>query len=176
MHYTVIQGDDELSYFVEPSDDGTYRFTIEGGGPPVEADIRFLADGRVHVLVGGKSYDLSVELDNHKTRCAVAGRVFEFDIYNDRDLRLLQAEASHVTFDPDIRSPMAGKIIDVPVSIGDYIEAGSPLVVVEAMKMENQITAPHDGTVKSISVGAGDAVESGALLLVLTPDEDEAEA
>lgn len=62
---------------------------------------------------------------------------------------------------------MPGNILDVKVSAGASVKAGDVLVILEAMKMENEIMAPCDGTVTSVSVTKGAAVESGALLCTI---------
>lgn len=64
-----------------------------------------------------------------------------------------------------VKSPMPGTILDVKVAVGDSVKAGDPLVILEAMKMENDIVAPQDGTVASIDVNKGDAVNSGDVLV-----------
>lgn len=66
-----------------------------------------------------------------------------------------------------VTSPMAGAIMAVLVKPGDQVKERQPLVVLEAMKMENQITAPVTGNVKSIDVNVGDSVQEGQVLLVL---------
>ena len=66
-----------------------------------------------------------------------------------------------------VTSPMAGAIQSILVKEGDAVKQGQALVILEAMKMENQITAPVAGTVKSINVATGDSVTEGHVLLVL---------
>ena len=66
-----------------------------------------------------------------------------------------------------VDAPMPGKILAVKKHVGDAVKAGDPILVLEAMKMENDIVAPKDGTVASINVSVGDAVESGATLATL---------
>lgn len=66
-----------------------------------------------------------------------------------------------------VEAPMPGNIIDIKVSNGAAVKAGDVLIVLEAMKMENDIVAPQDGTVASINVSKGDSVESGAVLVTL---------
>ena len=69
-----------------------------------------------------------------------------------------------------IRSPLPGLIVDVMVKEGDSVKAGQNMVVMEAMKMENQIQAPHDGTVKKVFVDKGDTVaEDDVLIELLRP-------
>jgi biotin carboxyl carrier protein len=66
-----------------------------------------------------------------------------------------------------VTSPMAGAIKSVLVKPGDRVKQGQPLVILEAMKMENQITAPVAGTVKSVDVAVGESVQEGHVLVVL---------
>ena len=64
-----------------------------------------------------------------------------------------------------VKAPMPGNILDVKVAAGASVKAGDVLVILEAMKMENEIVAPQDGTVASVSVKKGDTVNSGDLLV-----------
>lgn len=66
-----------------------------------------------------------------------------------------------------IESPMPGTILDIKVSVGDSVESGQVLCVLEAMKMENDIVAPQGGTVASISVSKGDSVEAGQVIITM---------
>lgn len=66
-----------------------------------------------------------------------------------------------------ITSPMPGTILDVKVAAGQAVKSGDVLMILEAMKMENEIMAPHDGTVTAVSVNKGATVESGTLLCTL---------
>ena len=65
----------------------------------------------------------------------------------------------------DIKAPMPGKVLQVLVQVGDVVEEGQPLVVLEAMKMENVIKASSSGIVLTVEAGQGQAVEKGALLV-----------
>ena len=62
---------------------------------------------------------------------------------------------------------MPGKIIDVKVNVGDAVKRGDVVLILEAMKMENEIVAPEDGTVATINVAAGASVEAGTVLATL---------
>ena len=66
-----------------------------------------------------------------------------------------------------VDAPMPGNILDVKVSNGTPVKAGQVLVILEAMKMENEIVAPQDGTVASINVNKGDTVEAGQTIVTL---------
>lgn len=66
-----------------------------------------------------------------------------------------------------IKAPMPGRVVRVLVAVGAQVTARQPVVVMEAMKMENELRAPADGTVQEIAVAAGTAVEGGAVLIVI---------
>ena len=66
-----------------------------------------------------------------------------------------------------VNAPMPGKILSVKASVGQAVKKGDVLLILEAMKMENEVVAPEDGTVASIDVAAGDSVEAGAVLATL---------
>ena len=66
-----------------------------------------------------------------------------------------------------VDAPMPGTILDIKVSVGNSVNSGDTLCVLEAMKMENEIVAPQAGTVASVNVGKGDSVEAGQVLITL---------
>ena len=66
-----------------------------------------------------------------------------------------------------VTAPMPGNILDVKVKAGDSVKAGDTLLILEAMKMENEISAPQDGTIASVNVRKGDVVNSGDLLCTM---------
>ena len=67
----------------------------------------------------------------------------------------------------EVAAPMPGKILNVKASVGTAVKKGDVILILEAMKMENDVVAPEDGTVASINVSAGDAVEAGDVLAPL---------
>ena len=66
-----------------------------------------------------------------------------------------------------VNAPMQGKILSIKASVGQSVKKGEVLMILEAMKMENEIVAPENGTIASINVASGDKVESGAVLATL---------
>ncbi|MGZ3462794.1 MAG: acetyl-CoA carboxylase biotin carboxyl carrier protein subunit, partial [Gemmatimonadaceae bacterium] len=100
----------------------------------------------------------------------VDGYRFEVEALDERTraIRDLSAANAAPTGPAPIIAPMPGLIVRVNVSVGDRVEAGQGIVVMEAMKMENELRATAPGTVQTIEVVAGTAVEKGALLVSLT--------
>lgn len=91
----------------------------------------------------------------------------------EQSLRDKQSRSTSVAKEIKMKSQMPGKVVRVLVEPGQSIEKGDGLIVLEAMKMENEIRAPQDGVIKSISVQPGQAVETGAELLRLGPKTSE---
>lgn len=77
------------------------------------------------------------------------------------------APSAPVAGGDSVTSPLPGTVLDIKVSVGDSVKSGQVLVVIEAMKMENEIVAPSDGTVKAVHTSKGSAVETGAPLITI---------
>jgi acetyl-CoA/propionyl-CoA carboxylase biotin carboxyl carrier protein len=84
--------------------------------------------------------------------------------------RLANLSHAHEDASPEVRTPMPGTVVTVDVSDGDTVDAGAPLLTLEAMKMEHRLSAPIAGTV-AISIRAGDTVKAGQLVATVTPPQ-----
>lgn len=104
-----------------------------------------------------------------KYRVTVNGTAYEVELEEMAEIDAAAASAATVvpSAGEQITAPMPGNILAVNVAAGDTVKSGQVLMILEAMKMENEIMAPHDGVVKSIHATKGSAVEAGALLCVL---------
>ena len=126
--------------------------------------------GIYRVTVGEHVFELAERLLYHAAFCKEAGEItlqFEGREYHlfDASQRRRPTPASA----GDLHAPMAGKIIHVLVQPGEHVKAGATLVILEAMKMEQQITAPQDGVVTRLLCREGDQVTAGTELVVLEP-------
>ena len=142
---------------------GTYSVEIDG--VQYEVDSHKLEADFYSILTGGRSYEVSVEItrDGYRVRHGAAEQLVTLSDPGRQarvDLAASQGSAAVV-------SAMPGKVVRVLVNEGDTVEAGQGVIVVEAMKMENEITAPRPGRVSSIAVQPDQTVESGAELLVI---------
>lgn len=97
------------------------------------------------------------------------GYTYEVEAFDERTqhIRDLTAQSSRPAGPAPLIAPMPGLVVRVSVGAGDEVAAGQGLVVMEAMKMENELRAPGAGRVKTVHVAAGTAVEKGALLIEL---------
>ncbi len=116
---------------------------------------------------GAASYDVSVARDAATGLLSVRVGTSQLVVsLNGRRSR--RDESGHVAAGPQrITAPMPGKIVRVVANRGDMVRARQTIVVVEAMKMENELKAAHDGTVGELHVREGESVEAGALLAVI---------
>jgi len=121
------------------------------------------------LVVDNRSYEAFVEEANGRWLVAMEGQVFEVDLKDERMARLQKvAPAPRVPQgELPLKAPMPGLIIAVNVQRGDAVRMGQPLVILEAMKMENEVRAPRNGLVKEVLVGKGQKVDQGALLVIL---------
>lgn len=121
------------------------------------------------LLMDGKSYETNIYQDNNDWEVLLRGRQFTVDVEDERDRRLRLA-AGHISIQKGkfvLRAPMPGLVIDIPVGEGDQVSKGDVLVILESMKMQNELTAPRDGTVTRIQAKVNDNVERKESLLVL---------
>lgn len=123
------------------------------------------------VTIGEQAFELSAHVFHRAAFSKEGGEILLQ--YDGREYHLYDASVRRRTAPTgrgDLRAPMAGKIIRVLVAAGDQVHAGDPLVILEAMKMEQQIIAPQDGIVSRVLCHVGDQVAAGTELVVLTAE------
>jgi biotin carboxyl carrier protein len=144
--------------------EGRYRVTLDGR----VRDVDFLETGRhfVSLLIDGRSHEVALQGNGSGFEVALPGESFEVQLQaagsgNGTPTRRAPSGPTRVA------APMPGKIVRVLVALGQEVSAGQGLVVMEAMKMENELRAPRGGRVRELGVTEGQAVETGALLALL---------
>jgi biotin carboxyl carrier protein len=134
-------------------------------GQPVEADAVEIAPHTYSILLGGQSHELRVSpLPDGSLKILSAQTEFLAQVIDPREWRGRQG-AAEVAGRQQIVAPMPGKIVRILVSPGDPVELGQGLIVVEAMKMQNEIRSPKSGAVEKIVAKEGDTVNAGDVLL-----------
>ncbi len=119
----------------------------------------------LRITVNGKSYDVQVEEIGTSAAQPIAPVPAQTPAAAPTPSAAPTASSADIAGAEKLTSPMPGNIIDIKVSAGDSVKSGQPLVVLEAMKMENEISAPRDCEIVAVHVSKGAAVESGALLV-----------
>lgn len=154
---------------VEMSDDQGVLGTVDG--TLFQGDIVQMGPTSYHMIANGHSYNIELlALDREAKQCTLTinKQPVTLDVKDDFDrmlekLGLSQAFANKVN---DLKAPMPGLVLDIKVTAGQAVTKGTPLLVLEAMKMENILKSPVDGIVKSIAVEKGVAVEKNTTLIV----------
>jgi biotin carboxyl carrier protein len=138
-------------------------------GKSIEADIRQVGPEQYHILYNGKSYnaELLEAEGKKKLKIRINGKTAEVVVKDDNDLILEKMGLSGTSISKiqEIKAPMPGLILDIKVSEGSQVKTGDPLLVLEAMKMENIIKSPCDGQVERILSKKGEIVEKNKLLI-----------
>ena len=154
---------------IEVDRDGD-RLTIDGRA--VDARIDRIADSDVHVVrVGDQTHRIEARRSSGRGRYDLSLDGFRLPVEaldeRARAIRELSRSAERSAGPTRLTAPMPGLIVRVNVKEGDAVRAGQGLIVIEAMKMENELKAASGGVVRRVGVTAGSAVEKGALLLEL---------
>jgi biotin carboxyl carrier protein len=150
-----------------PLPDGRFKVSIDGTERIVDA--RQVRPGTWSLLLDGQQF--VVDLDRRRTGIAASVGASEalLTVEDALHRRLASAAGTRAqTRGESIRAPIAGKVVKVLIAVGDQVAAGTPVIVLEAMKMENELIAERGGTVATISKSAGQAVDTGDLLVELT--------
>lgn len=165
----------EHSVVVDNHDTDNGIYSVSVGGKTYSVNAKTMPSAIVTALIDNKSYDIDLDRENNadtldgRIAVRVRGRVVRLDFLEER--RKKMKEAQMVKFSRDgvveINSPMPGKVLRHLVTVGDEVKEGQGLVVVEAMKMENELQSPKDGTVKEIIVKVGMPVDTGTTLLII---------
>jgi acetyl/propionyl-CoA carboxylase alpha subunit len=148
--------------------EGVYEVSLDGRTVHVDA----VKSGRMiySIIEDGRQFEAMVdEKGAHGFDVLLGGRLYHLQAVDERT-RLLAASARPVASGPQsVAAEMPGKVVKVGVQPGQAVREGQGVVIVEAMKMENEIPSPIDGVVTEIAVSEGDTVEAGALLFTVEP-------
>jgi len=163
---TVSGTDHEVSLVLRSGAAG-----VEVDGRHYDVAVRELARGEYLLVNGSNVYKCRVEqkraAHDESFEIVLRGRTYEVAIIDPKRLRSGQSSAADHTGAAEIVSTMPGKIVRVLVAAGARVEAGAGVIVVEAMKMQNELKAPKAGAVVSINTEEGATVNAGDVLAVI---------
>jgi glutaconyl-CoA/methylmalonyl-CoA decarboxylase subunit gamma len=123
--------------------------------------------GQVSLQSGGRSYALSIEGGAEQLTVTLAGNFYEVALEDERERAAHAAERAGGKAGGLVKAVMPGIVVELLVRVGQSVEKGQPLLILSAMKMQNEIAAPQAGLVKELHVAAGQAVGAGAKLVTL---------
>jgi biotin carboxyl carrier protein len=164
MTFIARLGDHTYSVEIEEIGKGLYKIAVD--------ENEFLVDGKktgrtsYSLIVDNRSFEIEIDHSADEYRVLVDGRNYRVHLIDERRARV-DDEGIQLQGRQKISVPMPGRVTAVLVSEGDLVEKGQGLLIVEAMKMENEVRTPIAGKVEAIKVKPGDAVEGGAVLMII---------
>jgi biotin carboxyl carrier protein len=162
MRYVTLIG--EREYVIEIVDE---RHIIVDG-MPYQVDFDAISDQPVFsLLVDGNSYESYVYPSEEGWQVLLHGTLYQAVVEDERERRLRAALGSRVADREEfhLRAPMPGLVVSIPVKEGEQVEKGDLLLILESMKMQNELKSPRPGTVSRVRVKTGDSVELRQTLL-----------
>ena len=144
-------------------------------GRPMVAELRALPDASLrHLLVDGMSYPIVLNAGNARGQWDVhlGSRRYVAEVVDERTrtIRSLTGAAEVPRGPRPVRAPMPGLVVRVEIGVGQSVKAGQGLIIVEAMKMENELKADSAGVVSAVHIEPGQPVEKGTLLVEFEAD------
>ena len=155
---------DDRQFIVEILDD--HHIVVDG----VKFEMNFIPVGNQPVfslILDGHSYDAHVSQEDRLWQILVQGQMYYAQVEDEREKRLRSSMEGMVAGQDEfhLKAPMPGLVVAVPVQEGQLVEKGDVLVILESMKMQNELRAPRQGLVARLRVAPGDRVEKKDTLL-----------
>ncbi len=167
MNMKYIATIDDKDYVVEIGDDKN----ISLNGQTCEIDFASVSDQPIFsLLINGKSYEAFVYPQDDEWQVLLLGRLYSVRVEDVREKRLRAAAGGKAVERSEfhLKAPMPGLVVAVPVQEGQQVGKGDVLVILESMKMQNELKSPRDGVVARLRISVGDSVEQSQTLLSVT--------
>lgn len=145
---------------------GELRVTLDGEPCEVSYD-EVDTYGQIVLIHGGKSYALSIEGSTHEVAVTIAGHRYDLSLEDERERAADLAAKAAAKGGGTVKAVMPGVVVELLVEPGQEVSEGEPLLILEAMKMQNEIGAPGGGVVKELHAEPGTAVGAGDKLVTI---------
>jgi biotin carboxyl carrier protein len=166
MSYVATIDEREVTISIEELGGSNYKVSIDGAEHVVDA--QRITGNLWSVLYGNESFEVDVTpLPAEEYEVLINGDCHKFTLMNEQRRAMIRAGGKGSAGKAMLTSPMPGKVVKLLVKEGQEVAAGQGVIVVEAMKMENELKSALAGKVKEIFVEEGQVVESGAKLLLV---------
>ncbi len=165
-YVTVIE---DQSYEIEIDNDGA----ILVDGELRDVDFLNLGGSLYSIITENKSLEAVIDDDDGKIAVMMGGQLFETQVLDERAMLLVQRRGGLKITSGEVNAPMPGLIVMVTVELGQNVEQGDTVVILESMKMQNELKSPVAGLVKAIQVETGQAVDKGDMLVEIGAPDTE---
>jgi biotin carboxyl carrier protein len=167
MKYEIVINGARRSVEFTPPGKEVSRVTFTVDGRLVEADAIRIPGGAYSILLAGRSLEVTAEETSGGLLLRAKGREFQVEILDPRLWQRRRGAGIELEGRQQLIAPMPGKIVRVLVEAGQQVNAGQGLLVIEAMKMQNEIRSPKSGTVEKLA-REGQTVNAGEVLAIVT--------
>ena len=163
-YVTIVNG---VQFEVEIQNDGQLLVN----GKPHIVDFLPLGSNLFSIIKDNRSLEVVVEEVENRYDVLLSGKLYETQVLDERAMLMATRRGGLQTDSGEVKSPMPGLIVKIPVAEGDAVRKGQTILILESMKMQNELKAPIDGVVQTIHANEGSTVEKNALLITLGGDE-----
>jgi acetyl/propionyl-CoA carboxylase alpha subunit len=140
---------------------GAIECVVDGNA--IAANARMLQPGVMSLVIGGRQYRCVLDGDG----VLIGGRRFAFEVNDPRSLQGRRSAGGGAAGPRAVKAPMPGRVVRVMVAVGDEVAEQQGVIVIEAMKMQNELKSPKAGRVIRVAVAVGDTVGAGDVLVVV---------
>ncbi|MCU1268892.1 MAG: biotin carboxyl carrier protein [Acidobacteriaceae bacterium] len=136
-------------------------------GREIQVSYSRSGSGALSLIVNGESFDVTHERIGESLRIFVRGRAYECSVRDPRSLRTRKRAGVADAGEQKLTASMPGKVVRILASVGDQIATGQGILVIEAMKMQNEVRSPKEGQLKKLLVREGANVVAGEVLAII---------
>lgn len=167
MKYEVVINGARRSVEFTPQNGEASHVAFSVDGRLVEADAVRISRSTYSILIGGRSIEVTLEENPGGLLLRTAGQEFQAEVIDPRAWRRGRGSGVELEGRQQLVAPMPGKIVRVLVAAGQQVDSGQGLLVIEAMKMQNEVRSPKSGTVERVA-REGQTVNAGEVLAVVS--------
>jgi len=136
-------------------------------GREITVDATLMEANRLSLVIGGKSFEIRRESNGETSRIVIGGNSFDISFQDLRSLKSRKRTAAGNSGLLKLTAAMPGKVVRILAKEGESLQSGTGIIVIEAMKMQNELRSPKDGTLKQLLVKEGANVNAGDVVAVL---------
>jgi len=161
---------DDVDFEVEILND----HQVQLNGKVYEVNFEEISSEMIYsLIVDGNAYEVLISEDENEWQVLFRGTMYTAEVIDEREKRLRDASGELALSSGDfiLQAPMPGLVVKVPVKEGKKVKKGDVLVILESMKMQNELKSPHKGTITEVNVKKGDRVEKREVMVVLEQEK-----
>jgi biotin carboxyl carrier protein len=150
-----------------PSSNGDLAYRVRLDGREIAVSCVPISEGSLSLIVNGESFNVACEPAGERLQVSVRGAIYKCIVSDPRSLRSQKRAGLADSGEQKLTASMPGKVIRIIASVGDQIKAGQGILIIEAMKMQNEVRSPKDGQLKKLLVHQGANVVAGEALAII---------